>query len=237
MRTEVKSIVETQNLSRVAELLAAGELIVVFFQGTFAFLCDCDASEPAEKIFQTKNRPREKGLSLVVDPDCLQDFVDLDHPALRRFPLDKAQKLQRIPHALGIVFPAGPYAPKDLVQNGTIMNVWTEYPPSRPLSQLTQLALAKGLRGFKGASTNLSNEPTYSTVQQVLDQFNGIVPLILNGEVAVPEHRRKSTTLIDFTQQRPTMIRSGNVTAEEVQDALDEVGFGQLQISESVKVL
>ena len=138
---------------------------------------------------------------------------------------------------MGLVFPAGPDSPADLVQNGTILNVWTEYRPHRPLAQLTHLARLKGVRGFKGASTNLSNEPTYDSVEQVLAQFDGEIPLILDGIEPVAPERRKSTTLVDLTRDRPTMIRAGNVSADEVQSALNKVGFGQLKIAEDVKVL
>ncbi|MFT5196816.1 MAG: tRNA A37 threonylcarbamoyladenosine synthetase subunit TsaC/SUA5/YrdC [Cellvibrionaceae bacterium] len=237
MKTVTHSIIDPSALAFAADLLYAHELIVIYFQGTYAFLCDCDATEPADKIFQIKNRPREKGLSLVVDPEFLPDFVDLAHPAFEQFPLGKSIELQRSLHALGLVFPAGALAPADLVQNGTIMNVWTEYRPHRPLTQLTKLARAQGIRGFKGASTNLSHEPTYNTVEQVLAQFDGQIPLILDGVVPVPENRRKSTTLIDLTGERPTMIRAGNVTADEVQVALDQVDFGKLKIAANVKVL
>ncbi|MFK7801020.1 MAG: L-threonylcarbamoyladenylate synthase [Anaerolineae bacterium] len=237
MKTVTRSIVDPSALVFAAELLSAHELIVVYFQGTYAFLCDCDATIPADKIFQIKNRPREKGLSLVVDPEFLPDFVELAHPAFERFPLEKSVELQRSLHALGLVFPASPNAPADIVQNGTILNVWTEYQPHRPLTQLTHLARSKGVRGFKGASTNLSHEPTYNTVEQVLAQFDGQVRLILDGEVPVFENRRKSTTLIDLTGKRPTMIRAGNVTADEVQSALTRVGYGKLEIAANVKVL
>ena len=71
----------------------------------------------------------------------------------------------------------------------------------------------------------------------MLEQFDGAVPLILDGDVPVPESRRKSTTLVDLTGERPTMIRAGNVTAAEVQSALDRVGFGELVIAPDVKVL
>lgn len=237
MKTETLSISNFGSLAIAADLLVAGELIVVYFQGTYAFLCDADASAPAEKIFEIKNRPREKGLSLVVDPAYLIDFVDLSHPAFNRFPLERCEKLQRSLHAIGLVLPAGTNAPADLVQSGTILNVWTEYPPQFPLSQLVRFARAKGLRGFKGASTNLSYEPTYSTVDQVLAQFDGSIPLILDGAERAPLERRKSTTLIDLTGERPRMIRAGNVSADEVQTALDQVGFGQLAIDPQVKIL
>ena len=233
-------IVENSNpdaLGEAAERIAAGELIAVYFQGTYAFLCDCDAEAPAEKIFQIKNRPREKGLSLVVDPEFLPDFVELGHPSFKRFPLEKSVELQRNLHAVGLVFPVGRNAPADLIHDGTILNVWSEYPPHRPLSQLTKLAREKGVRGFKGASTNLRHQPTYSTVDQVLAQFGGQIPLILDGFDPVPEERRKSTTLVDLTEERPLVIRAGNVTIEELQEAFDQIGYGPLEIAPDIKIL
>ena len=237
MKTEKRSILDPSALTQAAALLAAGELIVVYFQGTYAFLCDADASSPAEKIFKIKNRPAKRGLSLVVDPRFLPDFVDVNHPAIERFPLEKSIALQRSLHALGIVYPAGGNAPADIIQDGTILNVWTEYEPDRPLAKLTELARARGVRGFKGASTNFSDEPTYTTIEQVITHFEGQVALILDGVASIPEWRRKSTTLISLMGIRPKMLRSGNVTTEEVQIALDQVGYGQLEIAADVKIL
>ncbi len=237
MKTDVLNMTDPAALTRAADVIADGELIVVFFQGTYAFLCDADSTIPADKIFEIKDRPREKGLSLVVDPACLPDFVDVTHPIFKRYPFEKVITLQRSVFSIGLVLPAGSDAPADLVQNKTILNVWTEFPPHRPLAQLTHLARGKGVRGFKGASTNLSDEPTYNTVEQVLAQFDGEIPLILDGSEPVPLARRKSTTLVDLTQNRPTMIRAGNVSADEVQAGLDEIGFGRLKIAENVKIL
>ena len=237
MKTEILSINDLEALTFAAEVLADGGLIIVYFQGTYAFLCDVDSAEAANQVFSIKNRPREKGLSLVVDPRYLPDFVDMTHPAFERFPLEKASELQRQLHSVGVIYPAGPDAPPDLVQNGTILNVWTEYPPFRPFARLIELARAKGLRGFQGASTNLSHEDTYSSLSQVLEQFNGKIPLVLDSDLRLPPERRKSTTLIDLTGDQPTLIREGSVSAAELQSGLNRVGFGRLLIDGNVKVL
>ncbi|MEM9774007.1 MAG: Sua5/YciO/YrdC/YwlC family protein [Chloroflexota bacterium] len=237
LKTEVRRIEDELALKKAADLILNEELIVVYFNGTYAFLCDCDAEAPADKLFQIKHRPREKSLSLVVDPAFLPDFIDLNHSSFNKHSLAALVQLQRRSHALGIVLPAGEHAPIALVQNGTILNVWTEYPPHRPLIKLTQAARLLGVRGFKGASTNLSHEPTYTTKEQVLNQFDGKVPLVLDGEGAVPRKRQKSTTLIDFTRSSPTVIRMGNVAVDEIQLICDALGLGKLEVDHNVKVL
>ena len=237
MKTQIRDINDSQALAATADALACGELIIAYFHGTYAFLCDCDAPEPAERIFQLKRRAPEKSLSLVVDPNYLYEFVALAHPALARFPLERTIELQRTLHALGAILPASGGAPRDLLQNQTILNVWTEYPPHRPFAQLNHLARTRGLRGFKGASTNLSHEPTYSALEQVREQFDGQVAIILEGCIPLPPWRRKSTTLVDLTGEQPQLVRAGSVPTQELQTALDQVGFGRMAIAPNLNTL
>lgn len=182
MQSNCWDICDPLSLEKTADLLTSGELIIVYFNGTYAFLCDADQMAPAEKLFALKKRPFSQTLSLVVDPIYLSDFVDQTHPAFTRFPLAQAIALQQQVHALGVIYPANAAtAPPDIVQAGTILNVWTEFQAAkRPFARLNALARARGMRGFKGASTNLSGEATYHHLNQVLSAFNGHIPVILD---------------------------------------------------------
>ncbi|MEM7114957.1 MAG: Sua5/YciO/YrdC/YwlC family protein [Chloroflexota bacterium] len=226
-------------MERAADLLAAGELIIFYFNGTYAFLCDADQMAPARKLFGLKKRPLTQTLSLIVNPIHLPEFVDPNHPAFSRFPLGRAMALQKSIHALGLILPADlGSAPQDILQGDTILNIWTEYEEAnRPLARLTQLIRKRGLRACKGASTNLSTEPTYNTIEQVLEQFDGYVPLILDNPWKSPPARRKSTTILNLTSATPTIVRLGNVPVPELQQQLDQVGFGKLAIAPNVKRL
>lgn len=226
-------------LAKTADFLAAGELIIVYFNGTYAFLCDADQMAPAEKIFALKKRPFSQTLSLVTDPTNLSDFVDLTHPALARFPLAQAIKLQQQAHALGIIYPANlATAPADIVQGGTILNVWTEFEAAkRPFAQLITFLRARGRRGLKGASTNLNGEPTYSSLDQVLQRFDGRITVILDSKQRAASPRRKSTTIVDLTGETAVLVREGNVPTAELQQHLHQLGFGQLAVASRVKRL
>lgn len=239
MQTNCLDIRNADSLKIAADLLAQGEVIVVYFNGAYAFLCDADQTAPAQKIFALKKRPLSQTLSLVVDPIYLSDFVDLAHPAFRHFPLVRSITLQRQAHALGIIYPAKlATVPADIIQADSILNVWTEYEAAkRPFAQLMALIRDRGLRGCKGASTNLSSEPTYHSLEQVLKQFNGRLPLILDNPQRTPLARRKSTTILDLTGTSPTLVREGNVPAAELQHHLDQVGFGKLTIAANIKRL
>lgn len=226
---------DRNHLNLAADYITQGEIIGFYFNGTYALLGDADQAPAATKIFTIKNRPRAKTLSLVTGPRYWADFIDLEHPALGRFPLEEVSNLYQMVHALGIVYPADlASAPEHLVQQETILNVWSDY---EPLIALQQACLQRGIRAFLGASANLSGEPTITKRGEMVAFFGERLPLIFREDDAVPAYRQKSTSLVDFTGDLPMLIREGNVPKAEVQGAMSELGLGQLVISKDLKLV
>ena len=223
----------TDHINIAADHLAQGEIIGFYFNGTYALLGDADQATAADKIFKVKKRPRSKTLSLITDPRYWADFIDSDHPAMDRFPLEKISKLYQIVHALGVVYPADPAtAPPHLVQEGSILNVWSDY---RPLIALQQACRQRGMRAFLGASANMSGQPTIIKRDEMSTLFGERLPLIFDQDEAVPGHRQKSTSLVDFTGALPVLIREGNVPRTEIEAATERLGLGRLIISNDLK--
>lgn len=207
-------------------------MIGFFFNGGYALLGDVDRVAAADAIFELKRRPRAKTLSLVTDPRFWGGFVDLDHPAMTRHPLDRAAALHDRLHAVGIVYPADrAKAPAHLVEDGTILNVWSRY---GPLIALQEACRDRGLRALLGASANISGAPTATTIDEMRAAFGDDLPLIVAEDPAVPPNRRQSVSLVDLCGPAPTLLREGNTTEDEVRTALAEVGLGRLVVSPSV---
>ena len=134
-------------------------------------------------------------------------------------------------HALGVIYPADPTrAPEHLVQDGTILNVWTRYDP---LIALQEACRAHGGRALLGASANLSGEPTYAAADRMIEVFGDEPVMILAADPAVPDERRQSVSLIDLTGEEPALVRRGNTTETEIRDALGACGLGGLVVSGS----
>lgn len=221
---------DPDDLARAAEEIAAGGIVGFFFNGAYALLGDADRVEAADRIFEVKRRPRTRTLSLVTDPRHWADFVDVSAIALRRFPLDGALALHDRLHALGVIYPAAPTsAPPHLVQDGTVLNVWSRYDP---LIELQAACRARGLRALQGASANRSGDATYTTAAEMVDGFGDEVPVVFAEEEVAPE-RRRSTSLLDLTGGVPTLLREGNTSEREVAEAVAAVGFGRLVRSAS----
>lgn len=226
------------HIEEAADLILSGEVIGAFFNGTYALLGDADRQDAADKIFVIKSRPRSKTLSLLTDPIYLSEFIDMTSEAIVRFPVPKIIQLVKRLHALGTVYPAHPtHTPSHLTQAGTVLNVWTDYPPDRPIRHLLEACRQRGGRGFLGASANLSGEPTYTHIDQMRQAFGSELPLIFEADPTVPTHRRKSTSLVDFTRLKPTLIREGNVPRSEIEAVLLALGLGRLEIDPQLKIL
>ena len=130
MQTEVLNLTDPTHIERAAVYIANGDVIGMYFNGTYAFLGDVDQPSAGDRIFELKQRARSKTLSLVTAPRFLPEFVDMGHAALSRYPIDQIETLYQHVHSLGLVFPADlDKLPSHLVVNGTILNVWTDFAP------------------------------------------------------------------------------------------------------------
>ncbi len=235
MHTECLNIFDSDSLNYAANLITHGEIVASYFNGGFVFFGDVDQEETANKVFKIKKRPCEKTLGLSCDPLYLNEYVDLTAATLKHYPLQTIQQLYREIHALGLILPASDSGvPSYLIKNGAILIVWTEYPPHYPMRQLMEKLREKGKRAVLGASANISGEPTYTTLEQMIDTFGGKVPLILNGSCDLPAYRKKSTTIVDFTTKRPRLIREGSVPEKEIRECLERLDLGDLFVGQDV---
>ena len=123
---------------QAAEALAAGEIVVLPFNGIFILVGDADDPAVSEKIAIVKQRPLSKGAALVCPPEFLGEHVPMDGPPRRASrcpgtgPCPGGARHRRD-------LAGGPARrPQHLVQAGTVLNVWTvQRPASRSATWCT----------------------------------------------------------------------------------------------------
>ena len=220
------------HIEQAAEIIAQGGVIAAAFNGVFGLFGDADCPAAATKILEIKNRPEEKNLILVTAPEFLHEHLDLTANAFQYHPLEKLQRLYRETHALGMILPAAvPGAPHHLVRNGTVVNIWTEYPPYQAIRQLITALRRRGKRALAGTSANKSGLPTFTSTRQVLDAFGDGIPVVLGDSFEhLPPIRRISTTIVDFTKPHPRLFRVGNVPENELREHLKRLGLRDLVV-------
>jgi tRNA A37 threonylcarbamoyladenosine synthetase subunit TsaC/SUA5/YrdC len=211
--------------------LIAGEIIVTAFNGIFVLVGDADEPTVAQKVAAAKGRSQAKGVALVCPPEFLAEHVALNAPALQKtYPFARIEALYHAVHAVGLILPAAlPGAPPHVVQEGTILNVWTEERPVSPLRQLVLELRRRGHRALAGTSANRAGEPTITDPTRVTEVFADRVPLMLLDTVdGVPPERRRSASIVDVTGPIPRLVREGSVPAEELRVELRHLGLGEL---------
>jgi len=227
------------HLDQAVELFMQGEIVAFGFNGIFVFIGDADQEIAARRIAEAKRQPFDKPLALVCAPEYLAEFVDLDAPAFRYHPFAKLQQLQHEVFSLGVLLPAARTGvPAYMTHNGTILNVWMEYPPHHPARYMQEQLRKQGKRAFIGSSANQHGEPTYVDPLHTLRVFGGVVPAILDYEpCGDPLPRHQSATLIDFTDEVPRLLRHGSVPIEDLCAHLDRLGLFPLVIEEQTALV
>lgn len=211
------------HLKKTAEVIAQGGITVVAFNGVYGIFGDADNPLATEKIHEAKDRPIDKKLILVSDPNHLDEHVDF---SMCSYSLDQIANLQRSLHALGIILPASNKAPKNLVVNDTVLSIWTEY---YPIQRILNHFRGLGGRALVGTSANKSGQSTHHNENDVWQDFRKDVDLVvLDNFGHLPSLRRRSTSVIDLSTNAPILHRDGNTTVQEIQTALSLNHFPEL---------
>lgn len=233
---EVVKLTEPTALAAAADALAAGDIIVIPFNGIFVLAGDADDPGVPDKIAVAKERPQAKGVALVCAPELLAEHVSPEPLVLTSGTLSQVQALYGAVHAMGVILPAArPGAPPHVVQAGTILNVWTEQRPASPLRELLLELRRRGRRALVGTSANRSGRPTITDPGEVTAVFARRVPVILlDNFEAVPRARRRSASIVDLTGPVPRLVREGSVAAAELRAELLRLGLGELVVPSDV---
>ncbi len=231
------SIAHHHELTLAAHLLHRDNVGVIAFNGIYGIFADAQSRTAYKRILAIKNRPNERNLVLVVAPEYLHEEVDFSRA---HYSQEQVIALQRSVHALGVILPAGRKAPLHLIvtqedQQQTILSIWTEYPPLR---RLLELFREHGGRSLVGTSANRSGHPTHYETHAAWQDFNADVDFFLEDDfTALPEIRRRSTSILDLTHPRPRLHRLGNVSKEEIQEALLKYNFPDLFVDTQKVIL
>ena len=236
MKTAALQVTDSAHRSQAVDALVDGQIIVTAFNGIFVLVGDADEPTVAAKVAVAKERPQARGVALVCPPEFLGEHVALGPVLMATYPLARIKALYEAVHAVGLILPAAlPGAPPHLVQDGTVLNVWTEERPVSPLRELVLELRARGRRALSGTSANRAGEPTITDPARVTEVFADRVPLMLLDTVdRVPPERRRSASIVDLTGPTPRLVREGSVPAEELRVEMRRLELGDLAIAEDV---
>lgn len=215
MKTVIEKLTEDNEIRNKEKIDAAGKIIrnggLVAFPTETVYGLGADALNPeaSRKIYAAKGRPCDN--PLIVHISNMEDLekITVNVP-------EKAKKLagKFWPGPLTMIFEKSEIVPLETTGG---LNTVAVRMPSHPAA----LALIQAGGGFIAApSANTSGKPSPTLAQHVALDMDGRIPMILDGgAVGIGIE----STIVDFSEEIPMVLRPGYITPEMIREVIGEV--------------
>ena len=213
MQTIIKKIdencIDQEILKEAGELLKAGALVAFPTETVYGLGANALDEKASAKIYAAKGRPSDNPLIIhIADMESLP-YITEEVP---KTAVMLAEKFW--PGPLTMVLKKS-----DVVPLGTTggLNTVAVRMPSHPIA----LEMIRHGGGYIAApSANTSGRPSPTLAEHVADDMNGIIPMILDGgAVGIGIE----STIVDLTEEIPTILRPGFITKEMLEEVVGEV--------------
>ena len=213
MQTIIRKVdencIDEMIMKEAGALLKEGALVAFPTETVYGLGANALDSEAAAKIYAAKGRPSDNPL--------IVHIADMDALPLITAEIPEAAK------KLAAKFWPGPLTmvmkKSEVVPYGTTggLDTVAVRMPAHPIA----LEMIRHGGGYIAApSANTSGRPSPTLASHVADDMDGIVPLILDGgAVGIGIE----STIVDLTDEIPTILRPGFITKEMLQEVVGEV--------------
>jgi len=204
-----KNHIDDELIKKAGEIIISGGLVAFPTETVYGLGGDALNASSSEKIYRAKGRPSDN--PLIVHIASIDDLYRI------------AQEVPQSALSLADRYWPGPltmiFKKKDIVPyetTGGLDTVAVRYPSHEVARRFIE---ASG--GFVAApSANLSGRPSPTLASHVRQDMDGRIDAIIDSgdcEIGL------ESTIVDFTQEVPMMLRPGFVSEDMLRDVLDEV--------------
>lgn len=213
MKTKIyqidKNQIDTEKMKEAGQLLLAGELVAFPTETVYGLGGNALDASASRKIYAAKGRPSDNPLIVhIADWDSLGKIVS-------RIP-EGAKKLADAywPGPLTMIFPKSEAVPTETT--GGLLSVAVRM-PDHPVA----LELIRQGGGYVAApSANTSGRPSPTEARHVAEDLEGRIAMILDGGcVGIG----LESTIVDFTEEIPTILRPGAINRDMLGAILGQV--------------
>ena len=198
------------SLQEAADILKAGGLVAFPTETVYGLGANAFDADAVLSIFTAKGRPADNPLIVHIhDRAQLEGICDS---------VPRAAELMDAfwPGPLTMLFPRKPSI-SDVVTAGlsTVAVRMPSHPTALSLLRKSGIPVA-------APSANRSGRPSPTTAAHVMEDMNGIIPMILDGgacEIGV------ESTVLDLTHENPVILRPGGITKAMLEEVLHQEVF------------
>lgn len=204
------AFLDASNLKEAANYLKNGEVVAFPTETVYGLGADATNDEAVKKIFEAKGRPSDNPLIIHISSiDQLEQYVESVPDIARKI----ISHFWPGPCTL-VLNKKGPIAPSVTGGLETIGVRMPDHPVALELIELAGVPLA-------APSANSSGKPSPTTALHVKSDLDGKIRAIVDGGATGVG---LESTVLDLTvPERPTILRPGGVTMEELETVLGTV--------------
>ena len=214
---------DLEALARGGEILKKGGLVAFPTETVYGLGGNALDPKASIKIYAAKGRPSDNPLIVhIAEMEKLKEIVT-EIPEKAKILAEKYW-----PGPLTMILPKADVVPGETT--GGLNSVAVRFPSDR-IAQL----LIKAAGGFVSApSANTSGRPSPTTAAHVIEDLGDGVDMIIDGgQVGIG----LESTIVDFTEDIPVVLRPGYISLEMLQETLGEVRMdrGLLKTNENIR--
>jgi L-threonylcarbamoyladenylate synthase len=204
-------MITAQDIDRAAVTIRQGGLVAFPTETVYGLGANALDAEAVAKIFEMKGRPRFDPLIVhIASADELQALVE-------QVPESAMKLIRRFwPGPLSVVLPKRDCVP-DIVTAG-LPSVAVRCPSHDVARRLIEAAGVP----IAAPSANVFGAVSPTSAQHVAEQFHDRLPNILDGGPCVVG---VESTVVALLDDRPTLLRPGGVTVEEIEAVIGPLNF------------
>ncbi len=221
MKTQIKQVTD-ESLNEANEIIKNGGVVAIPTETVYGLGADAFNDDAVKSIFEIKGRPNDNPLIAHVHADYdLSQIIDYDPPY--------AEKLRKafLPGPLTLVYPS-----KNKVS--PLVSCGLDTLAIRvPAHADAQAFLKKVGVPIVAPSANLSKHVSPTSAKHVYDDFEGKIPLILDGGECVGGIE---STVCDCTGDIPVVLRPGLITREMIAEVVGDCKSYEPDFSKKEKV-
>ncbi|MBE7064706.1 MAG: threonylcarbamoyl-AMP synthase [Ruminococcaceae bacterium] len=218
MKTEIFKIdpknIDTDVLKYCAECLRTGGLVCFPTETVYGLGANAFMQGSVSKIFKAKGRPSDNPLIVHISDYEMLDLVTDCGDIQREMLMKIGEKYW--PGPLTMIVSRDDAIP-ETVSCG-LSTVGIRYPENPIAKELIRLAGVP----VAAPSANISGRPSPSEAAHVIEDLNGKVDIIIDGG---PCKVGVESTVLDLTSGKPTILRPGAVTLEQISAVYDAEAF------------
>lgn len=205
------------HITEAASFLQNNEVVAFPTETVYGLGGNATSTEAVEKIFNAKGRPGDNPLIVHISNRLQLETLVTEVPTVAEKLMDEFW-----PGPLTLIFQAKENAVSHRVTAGlsTVAIRMPDHPVALALIEESGLPLA-------APSANLSGKPSPTTAQHVFDDLDGKISGIVDGGATGVG---LESTVLDCTEEIPTILRPGGVTKEQIEEVI-----GRVEVDPSLK--